>query len=221
MINKKLKKVAIIDYNAGNLFSVQHACSFIGLDSKITSNKKEILDADGAILPGVGAFGEAMDNLQKMGLIEPIKEFVASGKPFMGVCLGLQLLFSESEEFGLHKGLDLVKGRVIKFPAANNEGRIIKVPQIGWNQVVPPSNNQTRWDNSPLSNTVQGEFMYFVHSFFVKPTEPEDILSLTNYEGIEYCSSIQKNNIFATQFHPEKSAEEGIKIYQNWAKAIK
>ncbi|MFA4995843.1 MAG: imidazole glycerol phosphate synthase subunit HisH [Patescibacteria group bacterium] len=219
--DKKKKKIAIIDYKAGNLYSVQHACSFIGLDSKITSDKDEILKADGAILPGVGAFGEAMENIKAMELIDPIRDFVKSGKPFMGVCLGLQLLFSESEEFGLHKGLDLVKGRVVKFPTHNDQGQVIKVPQIGWNQIVPPNNDKNYWSNSPLSDTAPGEFMYFVHSFFVKPSDSEDILSLTDYEGIKYCSSIKKNNIFATQFHPEKSAGEGIKIYQNWAKTIK
>jgi len=216
----KKKKVAIIDYRAGNLYSVQHACSFIGLDSIITSDKKEILKADGAILPGVGAFGEAMDNLREMDLIRPIEDFVASGKPFMGVCLGLQLLFSESEEFGLHKGLNLIEGKVIKFPNKNNKGQIIKVPQIGWNQISPPKSDQDIWKNSPLASTTSGEFMYFVHSFYVVPSSREDLLSSTNYEGIEYCSSVQRNNIFATQFHPEKSAIEGIKIYQNWAKTV-
>lgn len=219
--DEKKKKVTIIDYKAGNLFSVQHACSYIGLDAMITSDKEEILKADGAILPGVGAFGEAMANLKKLDLIEPIIEFAKSGKPFMGICLGLQLLFTRSEEFGSHKGLNLIEGQVLKFPAKNQNGKIIKVPQIGWNQIYPPAIHEQRWRNSPLDNINSGEFMYFVHSFYVVPSEPNDILSLTNYEGVEYCSSIQNKNIFAAQFHPEKSASEGIKIYQNWAKALK
>lgn len=213
-------KIAIIDYEAGNLFSVQHACSFVSLNAEITSDPKKILTADGAILPGVGAFGEAMENLNKLGLVKTIHEYIESGKPFMGVCLGLQLLFSESEEFGLHKGLDLIKGRVVKFPAKNKQGETVKVPQIGWNQIFTPAQSKDTWASSPLKGIAQGEFMYFVHSFYVTPTDPSDILTLTNYDGIEYCSSVQKDNIFATQFHPEKSAQEGIKIYKNWALCV-
>jgi glutamine amidotransferase len=168
----------------------------------------------------VGAFGEAMDNLKKMDLVEPIKDFVASGKPFMGVCLGLQLLFSESEEFGLFKGLDLVKGRVVKFPGKNESGATVKVPQIGWNQIELPKHRKN-WDNTPLAGISPQEFMYFVHSYFVSPENQSDILSTTCYEGINYCSSILHNNIFASQFHPEKSASFGIKIYENWAKQVK
>ncbi len=216
---KKAPKVAIIDYEAGNLYSVQHACSFVGLDSEITADNKKILASDGALLPGVGAFGEAMENLKKKGLVETIYEFVASGKPFMGVCLGLQLLFSQSEEFGLHKGLDLIRGKVQRFPNRNSKGEEVKVPQIGWNRIY--IKDKKSWEGSPLKGISDGEFMYFVHSFYAEPKGEKDILTLTDYEGIEYCSSVKKDNIFATQFHPEKSAQEGIKIYRNWAKEVK
>lgn len=219
MLNSELK-IVIIDYKAGNLFSVQHACQFIGLKAKITADKNEILKSDGAILPGVGAFGEAMDNLKKLDLVGPIKELVASRRPFMGVCLGLQLLFSQSEEFGRHDGLDLVKGKVVKFPN-DKAGQPVKVPQIGWNRIFPQKNETKFRDNSPFQDVASGEFMYFVHSFYVVPSDPNDILSLTNYEEVEYCSAILKNNIFATQFHPEKSGSEGIKIYKNWARQVK
>jgi len=212
-------RVAIIDYEAGNLYSVQHACNFVGLESKITSDKDEILSANGAILPGVGAFGEAMENLNKRGLAETIREFVASGKPFMGVCLGLQLLFTESEEFGLHQGLDLIKGEVKRFPNKNDLGEPVKVPQIGWNQIY--QKDEKKWKNSPLNGVENGEFMYFVHSYYVTPRDKNDVLTLTNYEGIEYCSSVCRDNLFATQFHPEKSSQEGIKIYKNWAEKVK
>lgn len=217
-MSKKLK-VAIIDYEAGNLYSVQHACTFVGLESQITSDKKKILEADGALLPGVGAFGEAMENLKKKGLVETIYAFAKSGKPFMGVCLGLQLLFSQSEEFGLHKGLNLIEGEVKRFPNRNPKGEEVKVPQIGWNRINCP--DKKKWANSPLKDVADGEFMYFVHSFFVTPKDKKDILTLTNYEGIEYCSSVCRGNIFATQFHPEKSAQEGIKIYRNWGNQVK
>lgn len=211
-------KVAIIDYDAGNLFSVQHACEFVGLKSIITSDKKEILNSSGVILPGVGAFGEAMRNLKKLDLTTPIKEFIATGRPLMGICLGMQLLFSESEEFGRHQGLDLIKGKVIRFPDKDKKGDLVRVPQIGWNSIY--SSNKDRWEQSCLKDIKQGEFMYFVHSYYCLPTNNDDILTLTNYEGIEYCSGVRQKNIFATQFHPEKSGKEGIKIYKNWANLL-
>lgn len=208
-------KVAIIDYQLSNLFSVKHAFDYLNIDSEITSDKPVITNADAAILPGVGAFGDAMRNLNKFGLTDPIKKFISSGKPFMGVCLGMQLLFSQSEEFGTHKGLDIIRGRVKKF--ASKE-KAIKVPQIGWNQIFKVEND---WDNSPLKEMRNGEFMYFVHSFYCSPEAKEVILAKTIYESIEYTSVILKNNVFAVQFHPEKSGQEGIKIYRDWLKLTK
>jgi glutamine amidotransferase len=208
------KKILIIDYKLGNLFSVNQALTNIGLNVSITSNAAEIESANAIVLPGVGAFGDAMNNLNNLSLINPIKKFVDSGKPFLGICLGLQLLFSESEEFGLSRGLGLVKGRVKRFNNTNKEGETRKVPQIAWNQIHITDSKS--WENTPLNNIKEGEFMYFVHSFYVEPEEPVG-LSQTNYDGQIYISSIQKNNLFACQFHPEKSANEGLKIYNNWA----
>ncbi|MEQ7800908.1 imidazole glycerol phosphate synthase subunit HisH [Pedobacter sp. ASV1-7] len=207
------KKVVIIDYNLGNLFSVKQACDTIGINSKISSNKADIEDADGLILPGVGAFIEAMQNLNNLGLIDSIKNNVKNGKPIFGVCLGLQLLFSRSEEFGSGDGLDLISGTIKKFPAIV-EDKKIRVPQIAWNKIYSYKQD---WKNSPLYNISENEFMYFVHSYYVDPTEESCILTKTNYSGLDYCSGILKENIFATQFHPEKSAEKGISIYKNWA----
>lgn len=218
MSEEKKIKVAIIDYQMGNLFSVEQACQYVGLDAYITLDKKIIMESDAAILPGVGAFGQAMENLKRLDLVEPIKDFIKMKKPFMGICLGLQLLFTESEEFGNHKGLDLINGNVVKFPNKNNSGKLIKIPQIGWNQIYPLNGNEKKWGSSPLNNIRPGEFMFFVHSFYVSPVHQEDILSITSYEGFEYCSSIARENIFAFQFHPEKSAIEGLKIYQNLKK---
>lgn len=202
-------KIAIIDYQLSNLFSVKHAFDHLGIDSQITSDKSVIAESDAAIIPGVGAFGDAMNNLKKLNLINLIKEFISSGKPFMGVCLGLQLLFTESEEFGVHKGLDIVKGKVIKF---SSKQRMIKVPQIGWNQISKAGS----WENTPLKNIKNGEFMYFVHSYYVSPVDSNVSLAKTTYEDIQYTSAIITNNVFAVQFHPEKSGLEGIKIYRNW-----
>lgn len=208
------KKILIIDYKLSNLFSVNQALTNIGLNVCITSDATKIEAADAIVLPGVGAFSDAMNNLRELNLINPIKKFVDSGRPFLGICLGLQLLFSESEEFGLSKGLGLVKGRVKRFNNNNRNGETRKVPQIAWNQIHKINGNS--WENTPLSGIKEGEFMYFVHSFYVEPEESVS-LSVTNYDGKTYTSCILKNNLFACQFHPEKSAAEGLKIYNNWA----
>ncbi|MEJ6981628.1 imidazole glycerol phosphate synthase subunit HisH [Pedobacter sp. P351] len=209
----KAKKVTIIDYRLGNLFSVKQACDTIGLGTKISTDKNDILEADALILPGVGAFIEAMNNLENLELINPIKEVVKAGKPIFGVCLGLQLLFTESEEFGSGKGLDLIPGVIKKFPSSKDKKKI-KVPQIAWNRLYA---FKQAWANTPLNSLSDQEFMYFVHSYYVQPSNESCILTKTNYEGVEYCSSILENNIFATQFHPEKSSEKGLSIYKNWA----
>lgn len=206
--------VVIIDYQLSNIFSVKHACEFVGLNAKITSNPKDLQDADALILPGVGAFGDAMKNLKKFSLIDPILEHVNKRKPFLGICLGLQLLFESSEEFGNHKGLGIIKGSVKKFPSKNLKGQIVKIPQIGWNKIKIQKKD-------PLLEGIEtGEFMYFVHSFFVLPKESQIILTKTTYEDIEYTSGIYKNNLFAVQFHPEKSGHEGLKIYRNFSKIL-
>lgn len=194
----------------------------MGLTPVITSDKSVLMDASGVILPGVGAFGDAMDNLRRLDLIGPIKDFIGSGKPFMGICLGLQLLMSESEEFGRHEGLDVIRGSVVRFPNTVLEGQKIKVPQVGWNRIHPPLQGKGRqWENSPLQGIEADEYMYFVHSFYTVPVDPEVVLAYTTYEGTEYASSLFKNNVFACQFHPEKSAIEGLKIYKNWSLLIR
>lgn len=220
MLELKLGSVAIVDYAAGNLFSVEHACKAVGLTPVITGTPEDILQSDALILPGVGAFGDAMKNLRKLDLILPLREFAASGKPFMGICLGMQLLFSGSEEFGEHEGLNLIEGSVVKFPSINEYGEKNKIPQIGWNQIAYPSESQEQWHDTPLEQVANNEFMYFVHSFYASPRNKENILAVTKYGGLSYCSAVIKENIFATQFHPEKSAVEGMKIYRYWANKI-
>lgn len=207
-------KVAIVDYQLGNLFSVQHACEKMGCSPIITSNPEEIMKVDGIILPGVGAFKAAMDNLKNTGLEQALIEFVKTGKPLMGVCLGMQLLFESSEEFEHCSGLALVPGVVKKFSSdlASN----VKVPQIAWNTIQSPDNS-TGWNSSPLKGTKQNEFMYFVHSYYAIPTQEDYVLTQTTYHHhLNYCSAVMKENIFATQFHPEKSGDNGLLIYKNW-----
>jgi len=220
---KKHISVSIIDFRMGNLFSVNHALRQVGINPIITTSKDTILSSDALILPGVGAFGEAMTNLEKLDLISVIKDFISTGKPFMGICLGMQLLFEESEEFGNHKGFGLIKGKIKKFPERNNMNAKIKVPQIGWNSIHNPTfseGNTTRWKSEVLDGINDGEYMYFIHSYYAQSDESPAILSITDYEGVKYCSSIVKGNIFATQFHPEKSGHSGLKIYKNWAHII-
>ncbi len=220
MPDKKLRSVSIVDYDAGNLFSVEHACKSVGVAPIIISKPEDIHRADALILPGVGAFGDAMKNLRKLDLVQPLKEFAASGKPFLGICLGMQLLFSRSEEFGEHEGLNLIDGDVLKFPTVNEYGQKNKIPQIGWNQITYPSKFGESWRDTPLEQITNGEFMYFIHSFYAKPRNSENILAVTEYGGLTYCSAVIKENIFATQFHPEKSAVEGMKIYRYWANKV-
>ena len=212
-MDNNLKKVVIIDYQLGNLFSVKQACDTVGINAKISSNREDILSADALILPGVGAFIEAMKNLKKFGLDTAIQFRVNGGTPIFGICLGQQLLFTESEEFGAGKGLDLISGVIKRFPETIEE-RKVKVPHIAWNTIF--KFNQ-EWDNTALKDLNNNNFMYFIHSYYVKPSDESCVLTKTDYDGVEFCSSIIKNNIFATQFHPEKSADKGISIYKNWA----
>ena len=210
---KNKKKVVIIDYQLGNLYSVKQACDSVGMNVVVSSNKEDILAADALILPGVGAFIQAMNNLKKLDLIDVIKTRVNSGTPLFGICLGLQLLFTKSEEFGSGNGLNLIPGIIKRFPIKIDQ-RKIKVPHISWNQIYKSNIN---FRNTPLLDLIDNEFMYFIHSYYVKPDNDNCILTNTNYDGFEFCSSVIKENIFATQFHPEKSADKGISIYKNWS----
>ncbi len=203
--------VAIIDYGMSNLHSVQAACNNVGLSSVITGDTEQILDAEIAILPGVGAFGKAMSHLSEMRLDDCILRFVQSGKPFIGICLGMQLLFDQSEEFGNHEGLGLIRGRVKKFQF-NAAEKKYPVPQIGWNRL---RKNNSSWKNTMLCNNQSDDFMYFVHSYYVVPYDKRIVLATTTYGDQEYCSVIQHNNIFATQFHPERSGRIGMKVYES------
>jgi glutamine amidotransferase len=193
--------IAIIDYGMGNLRSVHKAFEHLGLDAVVTRDKKKIAKAEKIVLPGVGAFKDCMKNLEAFDLIDPIVKSIRSGKPFLGICLGMQLLFTESEEFGRHEGLNLIPGKVVRFPQEEH----LKVPQIGWNQI------RKKKEVPFLKKVPQDSYVYFVHSYYVVPKDPKVIATQTNY-GVEFCSSISKDNIYATQFHPEKSQAVGLKI---------
>lgn len=207
------KNIVIIDYKLGNLFSVKQACESAGIETKISSEYKDIQYADALILPGVGAFNEAMLNLKKLSLFNPIKKANENNIPIFGICLGLQLLFEESEEFKSSKGLGILSGNVVKFPS-KQENIELRIPHIAWNQI---SISTKLKNETPLRSIKEDSFMYFVHSYYVEPNNNEIVLSMTNYENVKYCSSVFHKNIFATQFHPEKSGKVGLKIYKDWA----
>lgn len=197
--------IAVIDYDAGNLRSVEKALQFLGNEAIITRNYKEILSADKVILPGVGSFGVAMDYLKKYDLIPVIKEVVQRNTPFLGICLGLQLLFSGSEESQGVEGLQLLAGDIVRFP--EEEG--LKIPHIGWNSLEFP--NQGRL----FSGIKEETYVYFVHSYYLKAKEPQIVKASTRY-GVEVHASVEKDNVFACQFHPEKSGQAGLRILQNF-----
>lgn len=209
--------IAIVDYGLGNLFSVRHACEQVGIPAAVTSNCKDILGAQGVILPGVGAFADAMASLKRLDLVSVLKDVASSDKPFMGICLGLQLLLEESQEFGLHKGLSVLKGSVVRFDSPRENGKALKVPQIGWNQIY----SQRPWAGTPLEKQPDGEYMYFVHSYIAQPSDKDLILSKSRYGNIEFCSSVARGNLFACQFHPEKSGPAGLKIYENFKSLLR
>ena len=203
--------IAIIDYGMGNLRSVQKGFEKVGSDAVVTQDPRVVLEADKVVLPGVGAFADCMSNLEKGGFVEPLLRVIREGRPFLGICLGLQLLFTEGEEFGVHRGLDIIPGRVVRFPDGMTEGgEALKVPHMGWNQLAfkqrPPA----------FAGLDEGTNVYFVHSYYVRPEDPTVVATTTTY-GIEFCSSIWKDNIVATQFHPEKSQEVGLHILRNFA----
>lgn len=206
-------KIAVIDLGMGNLFSIRQACAYAGLEAFDASDGRCLAGSDGLILPGIGAFGDAMDMIKKLDLAGAVSDFINSGKPVMAICLGMQILFTESEEFGRHKGLNIVRGFVRRLPSAEE-----KVPQVGWNRI---GRSLSGWEETPLSGTKPGEFMYFVHSYYCEPEEKSLVLALTEYAGIRYCSGMSSGNIFATQFHPEKSGPRGLNIYKNWASLIR
>ena len=200
--------IVIVDYGMGNLRSVQKAFQKVGQEALITSDPDKVLRAPKVVLPGVGAFGNCMANLKERYLIDPINKFIETGKPFLGICLGLQLLLTESEEGGV-RGLNIIKGRVKKFDLSNKG---LKVPHMGWNQVKCKMQNAKC---KILTGIPDGAYFYFVHSYYVEPDD-ESIITATTEYGLEFVSMIHKGNIYGTQFHPEKSQELGLRMLKNF-----
>ncbi|MGK2908037.1 MAG: imidazole glycerol phosphate synthase subunit HisH [Desulfuromonadales bacterium] len=205
--------ITIIDYEMGNLRSVEKAFEKLGHATRISSSPEDLLTTDKIVLPGVGAFRDCINNLRAGGFVEPLMRHVESGKPLLGICVGMQMLFDESEEFGCHQGLGLVSGKVVRFPAGMEEGgERLKVPHMGWNNIL------IRQPAPIFKDTADGSFVYFVHSYYCSANNQSDVAATCRYGDVEFCASVWRDNLMATQFHPEKSQAVGLEIFNNFGK---
>lgn len=202
--------IAVIDYDAGNIKSVEKALLYLGENVTVTRDAETILAADGVILPGVGAFGDAMEKLNAYGLVEVIRDCVDRGTPFLGICLGLQLLFESSEESPGVEGLHILDGKIVRIPAETG----VKVPHIGWNNLSYPNKGRL------FQGIRENSYVYFVHSYYLQASDPKIVTAVTEY-GVPIHASVEKGNVFACQFHPEKSSEVGMQILRNFIEVTK
>ena len=209
-------KVTIVDYGMGNLLSVRRGFEYCGATVMLTCDPKQLLTSDRVVLPGVGAFPSAMQALHRLNLVEPLREIFQRGTPLLGVCLGMQLLLTESEEFGLTTGLGLIPGRVVSLPVKNIVGQTLKVPHIGWSS-LQPSVNKGAWDDSILADNQYGDSMYFVHSFMAMPTDGKHCLAECLFGGHSMPAVIRRDQLTGCQFHPEKSGEMGLRILRRFS----
>ncbi|MEZ4767111.1 MAG: imidazole glycerol phosphate synthase subunit HisH [Caldilineales bacterium] len=207
--------IAIIDYGIGNLRNVERAFRHVGAAVQLTSDPEQVRAADGVVVPGVGAFGACAAGLQRAGFEDLVREIAADRRPLLGICVGMQLLFEESEEMGQHAGLGLLPGRVLRFPEGglDNTGQRLKVPQIGWNQLWHAG------DDPLLRGVPSGSYAYFVHSYYCAAAEPSDVVATTDY-GMDYPSVVRRGNVWGAQFHPEKSHAAGLRILSNFAAIV-
>jgi glutamine amidotransferase len=203
--------ITIIDYEMGNLRSVEKAFEKLGFAARVSADPQDIKSAAKVVLPGVGAFRDCIHNLRRGGFVAPLLEHVAAGKPLLGICVGMQMLFDESEEFGRHQGLGLIPGKVLRFPPGMVEnGERLKVPHMGWNTI------RLKQSSPILADIAEGSYVYFVHSYYCAAENPADVAASCTYGEIEFCASVWHDNILATQFHPEKSQKIGLQIFKNF-----
>jgi glutamine amidotransferase len=208
-----MSNIVIIDYGMGNLRSAQKAFERVGYAARLSSDPADLACADKLVLPGVGAFRDCIGNLRAGGFVEPLMDHVAVGKPLLGICVGLQLLFTESEEFGRHQGLGIIPGKVVRFPAGmRQQGEELKVPHMGWNDL------RLRRPTPILQGIEDGSFVYFVHSYYAVPEDPQVIAAEANYGDVTFCAAAWQGNVMATQFHPEKSQELGLRMLENFGR---
>ena len=208
--------IAVIDYGVGNLFSLLSSLNYVGLDTKLTNDIEEIKNAKGIILPGVGAFRDAIRNLEKYGLKETLINEARNGKPFLGICLGMQMLFEKSYEYGKYEGLGLINGTVEEIKKYIPENSDLKIPHMGWNSLII---NERFKDDKILKDVDNNEYVYYVHSYFAK-TDMKNIVTYSEY-GTKIPGIVKNENVYGMQFHPEKSGDTGLKLLKNWGELIK
>ena len=208
--------IAVIDYGVGNLFSLLSSLNYVGLDTKLTNDIEEIKNANGIILPGVGAFRDAIGNLEKYGLKETLINEAKNGKPFLGICLGMQMLFEKSYEYGEYEGLGLINGTVEEIKKYIPENSDLKIPHMGWNSLII---NERFKDDKILKDVDNNEYVYYVHSYFAK-TDMKNIVTYSEY-GTKIPGIVKNENVYGMQFHPEKSGDTGLKLLKNWGELIK
>lgn len=201
----------IVDYGIGNLLSVSRALEHCGANVAVSADAKVIQGADRLVLPGVGAFGDCVQALEETGLEEPVRAFIATLRPFLGICVGMQMLFDESEEFGCHTGLGVIPGRVAAIPATRPDGSSRKVPHIGWSTLERPPGGRG-WEGTALHSIRPGESVYYVHTYSALPRNPADCLAVSDYLGATVAGAVQRDNLLGCQFHPEKSGPVGLRI---------
>ena len=208
-----MKHVRVIDYYAGNLFNVVRAFEHLGCRVELASRPDEVDDGDYLVLPGVGAFGDGMTSLKERGMVDPMLGWISAGRPFLGICLGMQLLLSSSDEFGQHEGLGIIPGQVRRLLYESG----VKVPNIGWHPLLPPEGaHLDAWKGTVLERVNPERDMYFVHSYAAYPDDPAHWLARTTFGRHQFCSAVRKGNVFGCQFHPEKSGEAGLAILDNF-----
>ena len=208
--------IAVIDYGVGNLFSLLSSLNYVGLDTKLTNNVEEIKSAKGIILPGVGAFRDAVSNLEKYGLKDILIDEAKNGKPFLGICLGMQMLFEKSYEYGEYEGLGLINGTVEEIKKYISKNSDLKIPHMGWNSLII---NDSFKDDKILKDVNDNEYVYYVHSYFAK-TDMKNIVAYSEY-GTKIPGIVKNENVYGMQFHPEKSGDTGLKLLKNWGELIK
>ena len=210
-----MRKVHIVNYGMGNIKSVQRGIEHAGGEALICADPNLIRKADRVVLPGVGAFGNGMHGLRENGVLEALSEFVATGKPLLGICLGMQMLFDRSEEFGDHQGLGFIPGVVKKIPSLDDQERIRKLPNVGWLPLQKPV-GRSGWNGSILENVHEGDFFYFVHSYMAVPVNQNLMLAQCEYYGVKITAAVQHENITGLQFHPEKSGKYGLNLIKSF-----
>ncbi len=215
IVKNMAKKTVIVDYGVGNLFSISRALSFLGAENEITGEPNKVVEADRLILPGVGAFGSGMEGLRSRSLIDPIKDHAKSGRPLLAICLGMQMLMSKGEEFGVHDGLGIIPGNTVPMRSAGSRFEGVKIPHIGWSRLSKPEDHSGTgidlWKGSIFEGLGEDPYAYFVHSNIVLPSDDACCIAETDYNG-RFCSALRHKNIYGCQFHPERSGKVGLKI---------